>query len=495
MIAEANAITREAAVTVKNLSVVILLKVAQYPFLALAMALVPRMMGPETYGKYALLLSIVTVADSLNYLGVGEIFGRFVPEFQVRGDSEGIARLSSGFLALKALLSLITSALLFVVLHAAYGSRFPIPYLLLTAAVVLVRDWQSIPYALLFGLNELTRYTLPDPIRRVISLVLITILFHLFGLIGALVSALLVEGILTALVVLWTRRFFRLGSFKIRFSYLWPYLKFGLMFYVSWALFNVWLRLGNSLIESITQDSVQVAIFDVSNQIFLILTAFTLAVTSSLIPIFTTLLLTHREDRLVRWCALVMKYIAIVWGMVLLGYVLVGHDLILWLIGQDYRGVFINGVLLILAVLPMATAQLGAALAVVYQQPQKYTASLAAAMGSFIVSSLALVPKYASVGASAATLISCGVIAALICSVFRGQLGSSLVGGVKAIALCAVFAPALWLKGGAAVNLLLATLFLPAYVALLFAAGILSLHEVREVFRMISHPSGHLPAT
>lgn len=484
---KASAITSEAAVTLKNLSAVILLKAAQYPFLMLAMVLIPRMMGPETYGKYALLISVITIADSLNYLGVGEIFGRFVPEFQVYKDSEGIVRLSSSFLAFKTVTSLILSVFLFAILYAVYGSRFPIHHLLLTTAIVLVREAQSVPYALLFGLNELTKYTLPDPIRRIISLAFITVLFHFWGLVGAIVSALLVESTLTIILISWTRRYFYLKYSKINISYLWPYLKFGLMFYISWALLNIWQRLSNSLIEYITKNSVNVAIFDISNQIFLILTAFTLAITSAMIPVFTTLLLTNREDKLIQWSTMVMKYIAITWSMILLVYGLIGHDLIILLIGQSYHGVFANGILLILAAFPMAIAQLGATLAVVYQKPQRYIASLMMAIGSFTTSSLALVPKYASMGSSAAILISCIVIAVLIGIFFRDQLSRSLVDGFKAIALGAIFVPILWLRGEASVNSLLAILSWSLYVVLLFVTRILNPHEIQEIFQTIVH--------
>jgi hypothetical protein len=46
-------------------SLAVLYKLAQYPFLILFVVFVPRRMGPEFYGQYALLISIVVITTSL----------------------------------------------------------------------------------------------------------------------------------------------------------------------------------------------------------------------------------------------------------------------------------------------------------------------------------------------------------------------------------------------------------------------------------------------
>jgi O-antigen/teichoic acid export membrane protein len=93
--------SEEAAITTKNISLVAFLRFAQYPFLISSAILIPRMMGPEIYGDYALLLSIMIIVSSLLELGRGEIFGRFIPEFHARCQLADIPRFSSRFLGLK----------------------------------------------------------------------------------------------------------------------------------------------------------------------------------------------------------------------------------------------------------------------------------------------------------------------------------------------------------------------------------------------------------
>src|SRR5215510_1278418 len=91
--------TNEAIQTTKNLASVVLLKGAQYPIFILFMLLVPRMMGPEQYGQYALLISITAIVTALTDLGITEIYGRFVPEWRLQNDVAAITKFSSYLLA------------------------------------------------------------------------------------------------------------------------------------------------------------------------------------------------------------------------------------------------------------------------------------------------------------------------------------------------------------------------------------------------------------
>jgi hypothetical protein len=57
------------------------------------------------------------------------------------------------------------------------------------------------------------------------------------------------------------------------------------MFYISWGLLNICQSLGNPLIGYITKDLQEVALFDIPNQIFLVMANFTLFIMISLVPI------------------------------------------------------------------------------------------------------------------------------------------------------------------------------------------------------------------
>src|SRR5512142_98552 len=53
--------------------------------------LVIRLLGPEDYAVYAVAWSIVNVAALLASFGYGEVLTRFLPEFQLRDQGQGVA--------------------------------------------------------------------------------------------------------------------------------------------------------------------------------------------------------------------------------------------------------------------------------------------------------------------------------------------------------------------------------------------------------------------
>lgn len=481
-------ITKEASTTTKNISAIVLLKVVQYPFLALSVMLIPRMMGPKIYGEYALLISIITIAASLITFGVsGEIFWRFVPEFEVKGDLSSIRKLSTNIIAFKSGVDLIVSLILFAVIYFTYRDRFPITYFFIIIAIVVAIDWGSVPYALLFGLNELIKFASRDLIRRVLGLILVLILFNYLGLLGAIISTLIVESFFTALIFYWTRKYFHIEDFKIDLTFLKPFLKFGFMFYLSWVLLTVWQRLGNPIVEYLTNSSREVALFDIPNQIFLITVAFTTFIINSLVPIFTKLLVNGKEGKLINWAGMIIKYIGIICTIIFWVYVIVGADLIPLIIGSDYAEIFPNGVVLLLGIFPMIFVQLGVIFSVVYKKPKRYVLALFFAFLCFIISSIILIPKYASMGCSIAVLISCVVLAVVMFVYFREKLFPCLVAGFKPITIGFIFIPFIFFRGNFTNNLILTICSILAYILLLFVSKILNLKEIQEIYQAIRH--------
>lgn len=489
---EASVITKEASATTKNLTMVLLLKAAQYPFLALNLMIIPRLMGPEIYGDYALLISLIAITNSLvEFGGDANIFGRFIPESERQGELASIRRLSSNILSLKIAVDLIISVVLLLILHFAYSDRFPSTFFLLIVAILIVTDCGIVPHALLFGLNKLGKYALREPMRRALSLVFMLVMFHYYGLLGAMMSIVFVEGFLAALYFFWTRKYFNIENFKIDLPYLKPYLGFGFILYMSSVVATVCQRLGNPLIEHITEDSREIALFDLPNMIFLYTVAFILVAITNLVPIFTELLVTGKEKKLIDWSTLIIKYTGILCTITFWGFVLTGRDLISMVIGPEYTAIFPNGVVLLLGIFPMIFAKLGLVFSVVYKEPRKNFVALCFAFAAFIVASILLIPGYASMGCSIATSISCVVLGGAMCVFFKEKIFPCLREGFKVIALGFIFVPFLIFKGDLITNLFLFVCSALAYILFLFATRILNLGELKVMFQAIRHqPEG-----
>jgi O-antigen/teichoic acid export membrane protein len=481
-------ITAEASVTSKNLSRVAVLRVAQYPFMALFALVVPRLMGPDDYGRYAWFVSIVGIASSFLDLGMTEIATRSIPESQQRQDEYGIRRFFSRMLAFKLVLDVplglafLLGALLFRVSSGTWQFVWPF------ALTLLIGDVGATAYALLFGLNKLAICSARDPIRRAAGLIAVVGLYHFFGMQGAIVSVVIVEAIVTVINFCWAERYLSLRELWPSWSFSAPLLRYGFLFYLSWGITNVWQRLGNTLIGYLRHDYGQIALFDLSNQIFLTATGFTMFLITALAPIFTQLRLQGKETKLIDWTRRILTYSQIACAAVLGGWLLIGSDVIPILIGRQYGGLYPNVAVLLCGTFLMVIVQLGLALAMAYAEPVWYLLALCVAVASFIIASCLLVPGLGALGCSVATLISCACCALTIGARYRRLLSQSFGPGLKAVMLgVCLLLPCWWLRGTWVRNELLLLCFLVAFGAALAVGGVLKSSEMREAWRALRH--------
>lgn len=483
---ETTAITQEARVTIKNISAVAVLKTAQYPFLALTMVVVPRLMGPVQYGEYALLISIITViASSIDFGASAEMFGRFVPEFEVNQQTNVVRRLASNILGLRMLIGLSTTVVLFGVLSVLYGDQFPAMILVVICMIVIVREVQIVPYSLLYGLNKLGLRSTQLVMRRALSLVFLLVLYHFLGLLGAVVSTLLVDLVLAIAAFSWTAGYFRVTELKPDITFLKPFLRFDVAFYLSWVIVNVWQRSGNLLIEQLTGSTIQVAQFDISNQLYLVTTTLIFVAIESLIPIFTNLLLTGREQKLSDWSTTVLKHTAILSTLIFWVFVYIGPYVIPVLIGPDYAPTIPNTMWLLAGLFPMAITQLGSVFSVAYKKPYRYLATLGISYAVFAMVSVLLIPVFQAMGCAIATLASSVTSATILYLSFKPQFRSSLSKSLPPILLWIIFIPFLLLRDGFVSSMILAALATAVYIAILFALKVLRVDELNTMLSAV----------
>ena len=69
----------DAKKTARNLSASFLVRIARYPFLAIYIIIIPRLLGTYDYGKLALIISIIMLSAEILTFGVSTVFGRFIP--------------------------------------------------------------------------------------------------------------------------------------------------------------------------------------------------------------------------------------------------------------------------------------------------------------------------------------------------------------------------------------------------------------------------------
>jgi O-antigen/teichoic acid export membrane protein len=479
-------ITDEARVTTRNLSALVILKVSQYPFLFLFFVLVPRRMGPGWYGEYALFVSIVMISASVTNFGEASgIFSRFVPEFETQARPMDIRKIFVNMIFLQNLINLAAALSLLMAMQFFYSDMFSPAYVCLIGVIVVVRNNYSLYYALLFGLNDIARANSMLPLRRVLSLVLVLVLFHYFGLAGAIFSTLVVDVCLTIPAAYWTRKYISFRSADLDWAFMKPFLRYGLVFYVSGGLFAVWQKLGNVFIDRITHNTAEVAIFDIPNQMFLLMAGVILPFIFALAPIFTKLLLEGKERKLSKWSSIAGKYMGILCTATFFGFAACGRQLFSTILGPGFGGSYLNGVIQLAGIFPFVIVSMGILFSMVYKKPHRFFAALAVTIVSFAIAAGILIPLYGAAGCAVAMAVSCFVLGFVMYLYFMDELRQSILSLGKTVGIGVIFLPLLWARRGLAVSLALFAVFFAIYVLILLAAKVLSLEEIQTIRQAI----------
>ena len=470
----------EAHITVRNISMLIVLRVLQYPILILFVLIVPQMMGPETYGKYAFFVSLFTILAASARLGTTETLGRFVPEFVLKQDKPRINKLVFHILLLRASILIIAGIILLSIIFLTQtGEEIKLYLIILIAGLVL--GIEGTLYSLLYGFNDIGKFTARDLIRRLSNLLLIIVMFKYFDLFGAVISILISELILLIFVLFWTKKYLSFKDFGLDFIFIKSYFKFGFLFYVTSLLLVFQQCLGSPLIQFITKNSSEVAFYDLANQIYLITSSFMFCIFSAMIPVFTTLLIKKREDKIIKWSCLIMKYAGIIGIIIFSSVLLIGHNLIVSVFGIEYEKVYTNLLILFIGFFAYSISQIGVVYSIVYKQPKKYLTAMSISLIIFLIIALLLIPKYFSIGGSIATLFSILALGVILCIQFRHFIMKVIKPFLKSTALGLILILFVYYGMNLMSNLQWLILFLVFYLSLLFIFKYITIYEIKEL--------------
>lgn len=140
---------------------VLVWKILEYVGLGIFVVAAPRLMGPEGFGRFAVLLSLVNLMMMGSALGAQATFARFVPQFVALEQGNRTRALFTQLFLLRGLAALIMGSAFLAffprmldgtsMLTAAFG-----------AAALLVGALGTTAYQLCYGLNELGRWLTRD---------------------------------------------------------------------------------------------------------------------------------------------------------------------------------------------------------------------------------------------------------------------------------------------------------------------------------------------
>lgn len=463
---------------VRQLPAIGFFKLVQVAGLALFSVLAPRYLGPELFGRFAVILSLTALWMTTSNLGAKYVFGRFVPEYAANGTGERVRALFMQMVASRFVLALVAAPLLALFLGRALPEASAAT--LAMSAVAFVSMTLAAPmFAVFYGLNRLGASMGRESFGRLALLGLLVAVGADAGLERA-TFALLATQLAALAAGLWLcRHLFRLDRAAFDPRETLGHLRFGAAVFAANLLLRAPWRLGESALALADVAREEIAFFNIALSAAVAFTRLLGEATTLQIPSLSRRQAAGDGAARDRGLGVALKLLNVAGVLFVLGVFAVGPWAVRTLWGEAFLGVIPNLLLVAPAALTQPFVRTALSLAVLESRLRRNLELGLVAVGSFVVACWLLVPRFGSFGATAALLVASFSSAAAAAVHLRGS-------GILAVArtrrhLCVAAAPAAVLiaAGGAPWA---AAAAVPLYVVLLSATGVVRWGELRLLF-------------
>jgi len=440
-------------------------------------ATVPRLMGPDLYGRYALLASLVVWLALFSGLGTINAIGRYVPELAARSPAALNAFL--GHLLVLRVATGSVAAVTCLVLGRVWLHDVATASIALAAVAVLVHAVTATVFSAFVAFGQPARWGLAEPVRRWLLLALVVPAFLAHGLSGAFAAMLVAELSVLALGAWAGRRWLAHVELGLDVRLLAPYLRLGIGFFAAQLLFAAFAGSGEPMVRAFSGSFVEVAYFGLAHSGYLAVTMAFPDVTFAFVPLLSRLRDAGETPAMMRWIerlliALVASAVVLLFASLLLGQALVSVVL-----GHAYAPVAMNLAPLSIAVLMLAVASVTQAVALVHERFRPVVFAGALRLLAFWSLGPVLVARYGALGAAVALAAATILHATTLVWLMRDTVRGSLRAPLRAAALGVVVLPFLWLRlSSPAVDILLFIAASGAYGGLLRRTGLLTKDDV-----------------
>lgn len=445
--------------------------------------LVPRMMGPQIFGQYALVTSLALWFTVLSTMGFTQVIGRFVPHLAL-SEKEALQRFLGTLLAWRLAAGILT-ATLYVLFGLLWLRELDFLVLVIMAGIVFIRAVATLIFAIFLGLNRAALWGLGENMRGWISLIFLLAGFYLAGLRGACLGLLFAELALLALALQWARPYLGRPGFWLDRGAMASYLRFGLIFFASQLLQAAFNNGGEALVRAVSGDYVQVSYYGLSFSIFiaiaLIISQFTLAFA----PMLGILLSQGNTEAINMWAEKLVKWFAMGGVVVFFSVLLLGDDLVSLVLGSAYRPVAANLLPMMLGLFAQALINVGCLLALIFDRPREALYTSGIGLTAFWGLGIPLIARWGSLGACLAVLAASALSAAYLTYRMRAVARYSLTKYALVAGLGSLFLPLFWLRSSWPFNAALYVAFVIAYGALLFLLRVITPNEIAAGWRAI----------
>jgi O-antigen/teichoic acid export membrane protein len=441
-------------------------------------ALIPRTLGADTYGRYALLTSLSMWFIMATGLGFTQTIARTVPHLRPNGAS--LRQFLGQLLALRIATGGLAAGL-YLAATALWLREIDLAVLALIAGTVLVRCVNSLFFEFFLGLNQAARWGMGQVLRSWISLGFVLAGYALAGLMGVAAALLATELALLLIVTWWNRR--EIGVIRPRWSVtgLWPLLRLGLLFYASDMVLSAYRRSGEALVRLVTGDYVQVAQFGLAYDVYLTAALWLPQLVLAFGP-YITLLLSQSTEAVRAYIQQLLKTVAILTLLVVLATVWLGPDLVPLVLGREYAPVARNLAPLVVNLIFVGLADVERLVALVMDRPLPVLIWAIIRLAAFWGVAPLLIARWGAFGGCVAILIVNACSAVGLTVTVRRLLPHSLRAWLLSVGLAAPAAAlAFWPVSNLIVRSALFCGALVLYGGLLLASRVVRWQELRAI--------------
>ena len=470
----------------RNAGFVLLQRVADVVRAVCYGALIPRLMGPDDYGRLSVLISVAVYFAILPGLGSAQVMSRFVPGLRLAGNEEGIRRLYGGLLAVRLLTALLSAAACYAVV-ALWLSDLPLVLAVLMAVGVLLRVPGSLPFALLLGLDRAGRWGMSEVLRRWLSLLLVIPGYLVLGLPGAALAFTLTEVAVLALGFGWTHGWLSRATLRIDRTELAPYLAFSSYYLASNALALAAQQAPAPLVRAVSGEYEQAAYFASAQAAYLVGVGLLGQVLLSLVPWLSALRESGHGARALAVAERMLCGLAVLGAVALLAALLVGEPVVRLVLGAAYLPAVPCLPALALALVSSGAVQVTRVVALIHDRPGLVVESSAVQLAGVLLLGPPLVAALGAPGGALAVLAASALAGAHGLFRLRDVAPGLGRGLLHAVALAALFLPLPLLIGEPLPRALALLGAVLGYAALLQLTGVLGSGDLQRLRGALRH--------
>ncbi len=470
----------EAKVTVRNIGLLLLQRGLHIIGSFLFALFIPRLMGTENFGRLALMTSLAIWFGLFSDLGFTQVVMHYIPQFKLQGDTTNLRRLFNHILSVSFFSGFISAAL--YLLFTLFRFKDLNTFLLTTmAGTVMVTAWAQPFFVLFLGLNQAALWGMKDILSRWISILLLIIGFYLKGLEGACLGLLITGFIVLLSGLRWGWSYLSWPGLKVDIRYLFPYLRFGLIFFIISLVHISFQRSGEVLVRLLINDYAQVGFFGLTYNIYLTISMPFWQFTFAFTPFFSSLKKKGDVEALKQWIEHLLKWLAIGDVLMIFAVLLIGNDLVPIVLGRAYHPVIKNLIPLSITLLVIGLSQIATLLTIIYNRPQMALSAAILRLVIFWSLGIPLISRWGSLGGCIAILLASTFYSFYFTWRIKAIVKYPLKKWIGVISFGTLFLPLLWLRSSFLANIGLYSLFVTSFFCILFFLKIITRGEVRDI--------------